>query len=219
MNGLAREEVLERIRHALGEPRVSRSHDYEVIERAYQFSGRLDRRACVDLFAGRLRDYGAGVFRCRFTEIANTVSECLIRRDRSIIVVPCGIDMRWLPEGFRFLTDSDLDASQLDAAGGALTGCGLGIAETGSLVLHERTLHGRRAITLVPDYHLCIICEAEVVETVPEAFRLLAAKGVRAATVISGPSATSDIEMTRIVGVHGPRTLDVIVYSIDPLDF
>src|SRR5262249_26463144 len=99
----------------------------------------------------------------------------------------------------------------LDQSDGVLTGCTLAIASTGSLVIRHEAAQGRRALTLVPDYHLCIVDETQIVETVPEAIRLLMAEAAGAATIISGPSATSDIEMTRIKGVHGPRTLDVIL--------
>lgn len=215
MSPSAKGEMLKRIRRALGDQRGPKQSEYGSIERAYQVQGGLDHAARVNLFADRLREYGAGVFRCRAGEIAEFVGECLKRRALNVIVVPPGLDARWLPAGFQFLVDESLAPGQLDTSQGALTGCALGIAETGSLVLHEPALHGRRALTLVPDYHLCVIGEMEIVETVPEGFRTLAANGVRSATIISGPSATSDIEMTRIQGVHGPRKLDVIVFTSD----
>ena len=107
-------------------------------------------------------------------------------------------------------------SSALDAVDGALTGCALAIAETGTIVLDGGPRQGARALSLVPDYHLCIVEEAQVVGTVPEAMVLVAAsvrRMLRPVTFISGPSATSDIELSRVEGVHGPRTLDVLVVS------
>src|SRR5207248_2309674 len=161
----------------------------------------------------RLSDYGAGVHRCAKANIAQAVERCLAARKRNSIVIPGGIEVGWLPAGFRFIADDELPYEALDKSDGVLTGCTLAIASTGSLVLRHGPSEGRRALTLVPDYHLCVVAETQIVETVPEAIRLLVAEGVNSATIISGPSATSDIEMTRIQGVHGPRTLDVIVFE------
>jgi L-lactate dehydrogenase complex protein LldG len=106
-----------------------------------------------------------------------------------------------------------LSNEALDAADGVLTSCAVAIAQTGTIVLDGGAGQGRRAITLIPDYHLCVVRESQIVELVPEAMAQLepAARAGRPITFISGPSATSDIELHRIEGVHGPRTLDVIV--------
>ena len=121
----------------------------------------------------------------------------------------------WRPDGVELVRDEDLSASTLDGVDGALTGCALAIAETGTIVLDAGSGQGRRALTLVPDYHLCVVFEEEIVELVPEAVeRLAPAIGEgRPLTFIAGPSATSDIELERVEGVHGPRTLHVVVVS------
>jgi L-lactate dehydrogenase complex protein LldG len=109
--------------------------------------------------------------------------------------------------------DTDLSWDELDELDGALTGCALGIAETGTIVLDSDPVSGRRALTLVPDYHLCVVEEEAVVGLVPEAVERLepAVREGRPLTFVSGPSATSDVELNRVEGVHGPRTLHVVI--------
>ena len=121
-----------------------------------------------------------------------------------------------MPGGIEVLRDSDaqLTNDELDRSDGVLTGCALGIAQTGTVVLDAGEAQGRRALTLLPDYHLCVVREDQVVGLVPEAFTELRDTVVgegRAITFISGPSATSDIELNRVEGVHGPRTLEVLI--------
>jgi L-lactate dehydrogenase complex protein LldG len=127
------------------------------------------------------------------------------------MVVPRGVAAEWLPGGVEFVVDEGLAAAELDAVDGVMTGATLAIAETGTVVLQNVAGQGRRAVTLVPDYHLCVVRVEDVVETVPEAIARLQATAGLATTFVSGPSATADIEMTRIKGVHGPRFLDVIL--------
>ena len=127
------------------------------------------------------------------------------------MVVPPGLDRAVLPEGIHIVTDDGLPAHDLDAFDGVITGAAVAIAETGTIVLDGSPDQGRLAITLVPDYHLCIVRAGQVVELVPEAIARLAARAERPLTWISGPSATSDIELERVEGVHGPRTLEVIL--------
>jgi len=115
------------------------------------------------------------------------------------------------PPGFELVTDEGLSAAELDGVEGVVTGSAVAIAETGTIVLQNVAGQGRRAATLVPDYHLCVVRAEDVVETVAEAMGRLAGTAALATTFVSGPSATADIEMTRIKGVHGPRFLDVIL--------
>jgi L-lactate dehydrogenase complex protein LldG len=122
-----------------------------------------------------------------------------------------GVSEGVLPEGFEFVVDEGLSAAELDGFEGVVTASTVAIAETGTIVLQVVAGQGRRAATLVPDYHLCVVRGVDVVETVPEAMARLAASATVATTFVSGPSATADIEMTRIKGVHGPRFLDVIL--------
>jgi L-lactate dehydrogenase complex protein LldG len=125
------------------------------------------------------------------------------------IGVPPGIPIAWRPTGA--VEDYGLTAHELDGLDGVLTGCTVAIAETGTLVLAAGPTEGRRALTLVPDLHICVVYTGQIVETVPEAFALLRGLERRPLTFVSGPSATSDIELKRVEGVHGPRTLVVLI--------
>ena len=127
------------------------------------------------------------------------------------MAVPSGIPAEWLPAGVRFVEDTRGDVSTIDGCEGVLTSATLAIAETGTIVLQDAPGQGRRAVTLLPDYHLCLVDAAKIVQTVPEAIALLQPTAHLATTFFSGPSATADIEMTRIKGVHGPRFVDVIL--------
>jgi L-lactate dehydrogenase complex protein LldG len=131
------------------------------------------------------------------------------------MAVPTDLPSDWRPDGVELVVDEGLSASTLDGVDGALTGCALAIAEPGAIVLDAGPGQGRRALTLVPDYHLCVVLEESIVELVPEAVERLAAaiSEGRPLTFIAGPSATSDIELNRVEGVHGPRTLHVVVVS------
>ena len=127
------------------------------------------------------------------------------------MVIPTGLAVEWMPAGFEFVVDEGMTAAELNGFDGVMTGSTVAIAETGTVVLQNVAGQGRRAATLVPDYHLCVVRAEDVVETVPEAMERLGATTELTTTFVSGPSATADIEMTRIKGVHGPRFLDVIV--------
>jgi L-lactate dehydrogenase complex protein LldG len=165
----------------------------------------------LHLFVCRLQDYDAAVVRCERRNIASSIAERLISRRKSRILVPSGIPREWLPDGFAFSVDQNLTPEEMDAFEGVLTSSTLAIAETGTVVLQSAAGQGRRAASLVPDYHLCVVSADVLVETVPEAMHRLQETATLATTFISGPSATADIEMTRIKGVHGPRVLDVLL--------
>ena len=209
----ARSLILGRIRDivaANGERTGTAAAEYAGIERMYNQAATLPRDACFDLFIDRLKHYQVAVHLCSRGEIAATIAGMTAARGKSRLIVPADIDPAWLSSG-GFVRDEGLGYRDLDVSDGVLTGCSLGIATTGTIVLRHGPGEGRRALTLIPDYHLCVVLADQVVETVPEAFRILAASRPALVTTISGPSATADIEMTRIRGVHGPRTLDVIV--------
>jgi L-lactate dehydrogenase complex protein LldG len=177
----------------------------------YRTRGDLDSGQLLDLLAERIADYRAVVRRCTSAELADTVGAALTGRGAQRVVVPAGLELPVLPAAIEIVADDGLSARDLDALDGVITGSAVAIAETGTIILDGSPDQGRRAITLVPDYHLCIVHAAQVVEIVPEAIALLGPRADRPLTWISGPSATSDIELKRVEGVHGPRTLEVIL--------
>jgi L-lactate dehydrogenase complex protein LldG len=206
----AREEMLRRIRAA-----TSDRADLPPIERGYQpASGRPSGvdPAVVDRFEERVSDYQATVRRCRPDAVADLVAEMVKGRGARRIGVPEGFPAAWSARLTDQVSDSPpMEISALDALDGVVTTCAVAIAETGTIVLDTGPGQGRRALTLVPDYHLAIVSADLIVAGVPDAVARL--DPVRPLTWISGPSATSDIELTRVEGVHGPRTLDVIVVT------
>ncbi|MGB7759199.1 MAG: lactate utilization protein C [Bryobacteraceae bacterium] len=206
----ARQEILDRIRKATGGP-GNRATEYAAIPREYRREGGMAAEARLELFAARLYEYGASVYRCTAAQIADAVAQALNARRRSAIVVSHGVPASWLPDGFEFVEDAALSYTALDQSNGVLTGCEAAVAFTGTIILRHGPGQARRAVTLVPDYHLCVVRAEQVVETLPEAIRRVEEFRAAPLTTISGPSATSDIEMTRVKGVHGPRTLDVVL--------
>jgi L-lactate dehydrogenase complex protein LldG len=214
-SGTARDEVLARIRVALGSAADSLTDASAAPAPAYRTVGELDEARRLDLLAERLADYGAAVRRAVRSELAATVGAALAGRGVRRVVVPAGLDLlvvlQALPPDVDLVIDDDLSPADLDAIDGVITGAAVAIAETGTIVLDGSPDQGRRAITLVPDYHLCLVRADQVVELVPEAIARLAARSGRPQTWISGPSATSDIELSRVEGVHGPRTLEVVL--------
>lgn len=212
----ARHEILNRIRDANGMPHVERQQEYQALCRDYIQAGTVSLNALLDLFVERLHDYGADVYRCAEPQIADVVREAMTKRQKSELLIPLDLPSAWLPaarlpDDLRFIPDRDLDYREIDASQGVLTGCAAAIAVTGTIVLRHSAGEGRRALTLIPDYHLCVVFANQVAETVPQGIREITTFNGVPVTTISGPSATSDIEMTRIKGVHGPRTLDVIL--------
>jgi L-lactate dehydrogenase complex protein LldG len=209
----SRAEVLRRIRRAKGgaSDGARARAEWETLARGYQRSATRGREALLELLEDRLRDYDAHVVRVGQADVASTVSTMLAERGKRRMVIPAGLAAEWLPAGFDFVVDEGLSAAELDGFEGVMTGSTVAIGETGTVVLQNVPGQGRRAATLVPDYHLCVVRVEDVVETVPEAMSRLQTTAGLATTFFSGPSATADIEMTRIKGVHGPRFLDVIV--------
>ena len=205
----AKDEIFGRIREAAGIASVERAAEYSAIARGYHQLGGLDPDARLSLFTDRLIDYDAVVYRCAESEAPATVLKAMTARGKRSLVVPPNLRRDWLPSDVEFIPDADLTYTELDASEGALTGCAAAVAMTGSILLGHGPNEGRRALTLIPDYHLCIVYFGQVVETVPEGIRQMS--GCATITTISGPSATADIEMTRIKGVHGPRSFDVIL--------
>jgi len=185
--------------------------DYASIPRPYTRSSVADQGALLDLFIDRLLEYDAGFYRCNRGGIATLVADILTLRDKRRLAIPSGIPADWLPEGFEFAVADTWRNDQLDKIEGTLSACAVAIAETGTIVVQNVPGQGPRALSLVPDYFLCVVFAEQIVATVPEAFDRIEATSALPTTFISGPSATADIEMTRIKGVHGPRFLDVIL--------
>ncbi len=209
----ARTAILNSIRSALGRSMDASgiAAEYDAIPRAYKREGTLGRDALMDLFAHRLAEYDAGVTRCSVEKISEEIARILEARGRRKIAIPGGLPDGWLPKGLDFEVGTHFDDYQLDRMDGVLTGCTVAIAATGSIVLQNAAAQGPRILSLVPDYHLCVVFAEQVVETVPESFAQLDGMSALPTTFFSGPSATADIEMTRIKGVHGPRFLDVVL--------
>ena len=208
----ARDEVLARIRAALGGPPADRAKPGDQVPRRYRSSAGLDTGALIGLLTERLRDYGTVVRRCRPSGVRAAVGEALAGRGARRVVVPAGFELPGLDApGVTLLADDDLPPGALDAADGVITTAALAIAETGTIILDGGPGQGRRALSLVPDYHLCLLRAGQIVGIVPEALDRLPPG--RPYTWISGPSATSDIELDRVQGVHGPRTLEVILIA------
>ncbi len=205
----ARDEVLGRIRIAL---KGTGSGDTRPLDPpgGYRTHTDLDTAALLDLLAERLSDYRALVRQASAATLADEVSEALTQRGARTLVVPPGLGVP-LPSFAAVTVDGGLTAAELDGFDGVVTRAAVAIAETGTIVLDGGPDQGRRAISLVPDYHLCIATADQVVHLVPEAVARLAGTADRPLTWISGPSATSDIELERVEGVHGPRTLEVIL--------
>jgi L-lactate dehydrogenase complex protein LldG len=192
----ARDEILSRVRRAVGSAPPA-----EPIPREY----RRETGAGLELLVERMRDYKAEVHRVRPQETSGAVDE-LCRGSR--VVVPRGLPSEWRPKGA--VQDDGFSPQTLDTYDAVVTGCTLAIAETGTLVLAAGPAEGRRAITLIPDHHICVLRDDQIVDCVPAAFVELAGTR-RPLTFVSGPSATSDIELSRVEGVHGPRRLTVLL--------
>lgn len=209
----ARTEVLRRVASA-----GAGAHAPLSVPRAYRRHGTLEAEERVELFCRRADEYRADVRRLRAREVTSACADICAASGARRLVVPQGLPTAWRPSGVEVVEDAGLSPHELDATDGALTGCTLAIAETGTIILTAGPAEGRRAISLVPDLHICVVSERQIVELVPEAFTALAERGLarRPITLISGPSATSDIELSRVEGVHGPRNLFVLVLQEVP---
>ncbi|MGO9961766.1 MAG: LutC/YkgG family protein [Solirubrobacteraceae bacterium] len=214
----ARDEILRRIRAALTDVPAGESASEVVVARGYRRRGDSDPADVLELLAERLVDYHADVRRVPAAGVGAAVGEACRRLGLRRVVVPAALPAPWRPDGVELIEDHGLTARELDGLDGAITGCASAIAQTGTLVLDGEGTCGRRILTLVPDHHICVVRASQVVELVPEAIAALApAVTERRApvTLISGPSATSDIELSRVEGVHGPRHLLVLIVA-DP---
>jgi L-lactate dehydrogenase complex protein LldG len=183
------------------------------VPREYRRRSDASREEITALFAERVGEYRATVRRAPTEELRGVMGELCEHVGARRLAVPADLPDEWRPDGVELVPDLGLSAHELDALDGALTGCALAIAETGTIVLDGGARQGRRALTLVPDYHLCVVAADTIAALVPEAVERLApaVREGRPLTFVAGPSATSDIELNRVEGVHGPRTLHVVV--------
>jgi L-lactate dehydrogenase complex protein LldG len=195
----SRDVVLSRIRAALGREAVPVE-----VPRSYRRDG---GPADLELLVDRLIDYRAEVHRCARTDVPDVIGKIVPLG--ATVVVPPDLPPEWLPPGVAALPDHGLGADRIGAADGVITAATVAIAETGTIVLDGSPDQGRRILSLLPDLHVCVLSPDQVVASVPEAVARLDPR--RPLTWISGPSATSDIELNRVEGVHGPRRLHVVL--------
>jgi L-lactate dehydrogenase complex protein LldG len=210
----ARGEILGRIRAALADvPASERAADVPVA-RGYRRADDRPRDELVTLFAERVGDYRARVRRVSAAALGDTIARACADQALHTVAVPIGLPDAWLPAGIEIVRDERLSAAELDRVDGALTGCAAAIAETGTILLDGGALSGRRALTLVPDHHICVVRVDQIHGQIAEALAAVATAVTEQhapITLVSGPSATSDIELERVEGVHGPRHLTVLI--------
>ncbi|MET7520072.1 lactate utilization protein C [Streptomyces sp. NPDC005480] len=213
----SRDIILGRVRRALGDaPRGDAQESYETaVDREYRREhGARTTEETVDLLAENLADYRAIVHRTDPEELPYVIMRLLSERWPDTVLVPPGLPPEWMSAADppRIHDRAVSTAAELDRSGAVVTGCAVAIAETGTIVLDGSPDQGRRRITLIPDHHICVVrVPDQVVSSVPQALERL--DPTRPLTWISGPSATSDIELDRVEGVHGPRTLEVVLVS------
>jgi L-lactate dehydrogenase complex protein LldG len=209
----SRERILGRVRRALADvPQDDTPYDQAVARNYLREHGDRSVAQTVDLLAENLADYRAIVHRCTADELAVTIAGMLAARSARTVLVPPGLDPSWLAETEAEQVPDRIESTphELDRIDSVVTACAVAVAETGTIVLDGSPDQGRRRITLVPDHHICVVRVPEqVVSSVPQALERL--DPTRPSTWISGPSATSDIELDRVEGVHGPRTLEVVL--------
>ena len=211
----SRERILGRVERALADvPQDDTPYD-QAVERGYlREHGDRSVEQTVDLLAENLADYRALVHRCTEAELAAVIAGLLAERGSRTVVVPAGLEPSWLAAADveQIADRAENTPHELDRVDSVVTACAVAAAETGTIVLDGGPDQGRRRITLVPDHHICVVrVPDQVVSSVPQALRRL--DPARPLTWISGPSATSDIELDRVEGVHGPRTLEVVLVS------
>ena len=203
----ARTALLSTIRAALGSPKAALE-----IPRQYRLETGVSD--LIALLEERIADYRAEVHLCSSRELPQTIAGILERLQVTHLAIPADLPADWIPANLEILTDrTDLEQRQLETAGAVLTGCAVAIAETGTIVLDHAPAQGRRALTLIPDRHVCVVFAAQIVDNLPAAISRITSSVTtgRPLTFISGPSATSDIELSRVEGVHGPRVLEVVI--------
>jgi len=213
-----KDAVLGSIRAALADVPRDELPEGVAVARDYARQDDLSAEARLHLFEERVTDYKVTVRRVSEDEIVHQVALLCGARGAERLAIPADLPRAWLPEGLKFLPDNTFSYEALDGRDGVITGCALAIAQTGTIALDGGPRQGPRVLTLLPDYHLCVVFEHQIVGLVPEALEKLrpSVQAGKPITFISGPSATSDIELHRVEGVHGPRTLDVLLVTSAP---
>ncbi len=207
MADIAKDTVLARIRAAL-----ANAPESAPVVRGYRQRDERIHDDIVSELADRLRDYKAHVDRVEAVALPAAIADACALHSIRRLVIPSDVPESWIPPAIEILRDyPPLASDELNRSGGVLTGCAFAIAQTGTIVLNGGAHQGRRSLSLVPDCHLCVVRTEQIVGSVPEGIAQLAGDPTRPITFISGPSATSDIELSRVEGVHGPRTLHVIL--------
>ncbi len=207
----AREEILARVRAAQGQPSATAAPP---VPRDYRRGDQRPQDELVTLFCERVDDYRAEVQRIGPGGVAAAIAAAAARHGARRLAIAPQLPRDWCPQELALVPDVTLSARELDQLDGVITGCTVAIAETGTIALSGAPQEGRRQLSLVPDLHICLVREEQIVGGVPEAVARLAEivrDQRRPLTLISGPSATSDIELQRVEGVHGPRRLVVLV--------
>ncbi|MFJ2828041.1 lactate utilization protein C [Streptomyces sp. NPDC087263] len=209
----SRELILGRVRRAIADVPQDDTPYEQAIDRSYlREHGARSVAETVDLLAENLADYRAVVHRTDTEGLPSLLTRLLAERGSRTVLVPPGLPSHWL-KGVEQVPDrAESTPRELDEVDSVVTACAVAIAETGTIVLDGSPDQGRRRITLIPDHHICVVrVPDQVVASVPQAMDRL--DPTRPLTWISGPSATSDIELDRVEGVHGPRTLEVVLLS------
>jgi L-lactate dehydrogenase complex protein LldG len=209
----AREQILATIRNALRVDAANPAASHARIAPTYNRIGQLSPEARVALFIDRLVDYDTEIIEvASASDIPSAIATALANASETRALVPTAFPPAWLPTTATFIPDDNLPTPSIEGIPAVVTTCEAAVASTGTLILVHEGAQGRRVLTLLPDHHICLVRRNQVFELLPEALTAISPSATRPITTISGPSATSDIEMTRIRGVHGPRHLTVILY-------
>jgi L-lactate dehydrogenase complex protein LldG len=211
MKETAKDAILARIRKS-----IANAPESPPVPHDYRERDERDHTAIMEDFVDRLVDYKAIVTRTDDVGLPQAIADACQQHGVIRLLVPADLPTGWIPAGVTLLRDDPpLAIADLDGSSAVLTGCAIAIAQTGTIILDGGANQGRRALSLVPDLHMCVVRAEQVAGLVPEAIMGLEERATHPITLISGPSATSDIELSRVEGVHGPRTLHVFVVKGD----
>jgi L-lactate dehydrogenase complex protein LldG len=213
----SRDRILANIRSATSAVTTLVDESYAALPRAFVRHGELTVESLIALLIERLREYDAEVVEATPETLPASIAAQLARSEKRRFIAPPGLPADWLAPGFTWQIDNNLTHAEIEQAEGVVTAAYCAIADSGTIVLHHGRTEGRRVLSLLPDWHLCVLRASQVVETLPEYFGRCP-DPPPLVTWISGPSATADIEMTRIKGVHGPRFLHVILVHDEATD-